>query len=69
MHNCRDFKWPKTNKKFWREKIEGNAIRDMRNYNQLTKINWQYIVIWGCEIRASELDNVLTNILEFLEGS
>lgn len=69
MHDCPKFKWPKTNKRFWKEKLEGNTIRDSRNYMHLTEIKWQYMVIWECEIKSSELDNIFHKIQFFLDVS
>ena len=68
-HDCHKFKWPKTNKRFWKEKIERNALRDEHNYIHLTKNNWQYMVIWECEIKSSEMDKLINKIQIFLDKS
>jgi len=55
MHRCRYGRViPKTNKKFWKIKREGNAARDKRNLRQLRKAGWKVLVIWECQIRNSE---------------
>ena len=42
---------PKTNYDFWKEKLEGNAERDKRNYKKLEALGINVVVVWGCEIK------------------
>lgn len=45
MHEgCKYFVWPKSNAEFWRDKIQGNSIRDQENYRQLSEMGWKIIV-------------------------
>ena len=39
-HNCKYFKWPKSNTEFWRQKIEGNIRRDADNCAALIAAGW-----------------------------
>ncbi|MBC2697474.1 MAG: DNA mismatch endonuclease Vsr [ANME-2 cluster archaeon] len=55
-HNCKYFKWPKSNTEFWRQKIEGNVRRDADNFVALTAVGWGYMVIWECEIKEKNLE-------------
>jgi DNA mismatch endonuclease (patch repair protein) len=50
-YNCSRASLPKTNRKFWKEKIHGNKLRDQRVKSELTKLGWKYIVIWQCQLR------------------
>ena len=50
-HNCRLFKWPKSNPKFWREKIGGNQQRDRRNESELKSLGWHVLNVWECAIK------------------
>ena len=50
-HDCRLFKWPKSNVDFWKEKFEGNRRRDEKNVAQLQGDGWHVIIIWECAIR------------------
>ncbi|MFT6909878.1 MAG: DNA mismatch endonuclease (patch repair protein) [Oleiphilaceae bacterium] len=34
-HNCKLFKWPKTNKKLWKDKINENRLKDKDNTDKL----------------------------------
>ncbi len=62
MHRCRYGRVvPKTNKKFWKLKREGNVDRDKRNLRKLRREGWKVLVIWECQIRNSK---ILINKLE-----
>ena len=51
-HGCpKCKKIPATHKKFWREKISKNVLRDKRNSRNLKKIGWRVIRFWEHEIK------------------
>lgn len=52
-HDCPAFKWPQSNRMFWRSKIEANRARDLRVKEVLAEHGWQVIVIWECDIRLA----------------
>jgi len=52
--NCKYSYNPKSRKKFWREKFEGNVERDKRNCKKLSSIGWETAVIWECQTNHSE---------------
>lgn len=54
FHNCRYFKWPKTNALFWKQKILTNVDRDISNVIKLQKINWRVCLWWECTIKNSQ---------------
>jgi len=66
-HNCKFFKWPATNTDFWKQKIGANVKRDKENYTRLQEINWRYMIVWECELREKEQNNILSRIQEFLK--
>lgn len=49
-HKCRNFKWPKTRKAFWKAKIEGNVARDRKAIGELRRSGWNVKVIWECRV-------------------
>jgi DNA mismatch endonuclease (patch repair protein) len=51
-HKCSLFRLPKTNRKFWREKIGGNQKRDILNFNELKKQKWRVLTVWECALRG-----------------
>jgi len=66
-HNiCSRSKLPTTNKKFWKEKIEGNKRKDKSVHIKLKKAGWNYLVIWQCEIKKSNLEKIQNKISKFL---
>ena len=44
---------PKSRKKFWREKFEGNVERDKRNRKELSSLDWRSVVVWECQTNHS----------------
>ncbi len=62
-HNCKYFKWPKTNVDFWVEKIEKNVERDERNYGLLKEMGWNTIVVWECELKRVDSREVFLSLL------
>ena len=50
--DCKYFRLPKSNVKFWKEKIERNIERDARNEADLKALGWRVIRVWECEIKT-----------------
>jgi len=70
-HNCSLFKWPKTNRQFWREKLEGNRLRDQRKMEALIESGWRVLVIWECAIKGVNrlsIDDVLGRTTAFIQS-
>lgn len=66
-HNCRYFKWPKTNEDFWRTKIERNTERDARNIASLISMGWRVCVIWECSTKAaSNFNSISQNVYAWI---
>lgn len=64
---CRHFRLPKTRTAWWREKIEKNRQRDLRNRSELEKQGWRVVVLWTCQFdtraKKSALPDLLTSLL------
>lgn len=67
-HNCKYFKWPRTNSDFWKEKIGKNVIRDKRNLKEIKTLGWKYLIIWECELKKGISKSVLKRIIKFLNN-
>jgi DNA mismatch endonuclease (patch repair protein) len=52
--NCAIFKYPKSNRVFWRKKIETNRKRDSRVTRALRKLGWKTYVVWECRIKSGK---------------
>jgi G:T-mismatch repair DNA endonuclease (very short patch repair protein) len=53
---------------FWQQKILTNIERDKYNYSMCINNGWEYLVIWGCEIKLSNLDALKAKLSNFLTG-
>jgi len=65
-NNCKRSKLPKTNLKFWNDKILNNIIRDNNNIKNLYFLGWQTLVIWQCEITKKNIVKLENKIINFL---
>ena len=48
---CKYAYTPKTNTKFWADKINSNRERDKINTQKLIALGWNVLTVWECEIR------------------
>ena len=51
-HNCHLFKWPSSRPEFWKDKIEGNRERDIRNQEALLNLGWRIFTLWECALKG-----------------
>ncbi|MDR1903937.1 MAG: very short patch repair endonuclease [Treponema sp.] len=65
-HDCKRGHLPSTNTSFWAAKIAKNQGRDSKNYENLREAGWDYLIIWGCEIKKKNSDNLKAKILDFI---
>ena len=54
-HNCKLARRPKTNRKFWEQKVVDNRKRDRRKERLLRKQGWHVMTVWQCKLRNIEL--------------
>lgn len=52
-------------KKYWRNKITSNMLRDRKNYRKLKKSGWRIMKIWSHEL-AKNPEKALSKISSFL---
>ena len=52
-HDCPLFRWPKTRESFWRDKIEGNQIRDSSAEAGLRASGWRVLKVWECALKGT----------------
>jgi len=64
-HGCsRGGRIPKTNTKYWIDKISKNVERDQKNKVALKSLGWEILIIWECDLKDPE--KVMLNIDEYL---
>ncbi len=56
---------PRSRKKFWTAKLEGNRERDARTRRKLRWLGWHSLVIWACQL--GDIDRVAWRLIAFLE--
>lgn len=64
--NCKYFVLPKTRTKWWKEKIESNKERDLKNSSILKAGGWNVFSIFECELKKDKLDRTLNKFLNRL---
>lgn len=58
---------PKSNTKYWSEKIKCNIERDKMVHQKISDMGWNIIIIWECELKKeSTLKYLYYNILRNL---
>ena len=64
---CRFAYTPKSNTRFWLDKLEGNARRDALVLTALDALGWEVLIVWECEV--SDLPTLTRKVSLFLETS
>lgn len=70
-HDCYLFKWPKSRCVFWKQKIEGNAKKDLEHFQSLEQLGWRIMIIWECSIKGKKLlqqDNIIEMTVKWLKS-
>jgi DNA mismatch endonuclease, patch repair protein len=64
--DCPEGKIPKSNSKFWIDKLNRNIIRDKTYIAEIEKAGWKTFVIWECDIE-NRLEVVLNRLNKHLK--
>jgi DNA mismatch endonuclease, patch repair protein len=60
-HGCpRCYRRPKSNQRYWNQKVARNRVRDRRANLELRRKGWSVLRVWGCEL--SELNAVASRL-------
>lgn len=62
-HNCKRFVWPSSNQEYWYSKINGNVLRDEKNYALLEADGWNVVVVWECELKKQAFNDTMTKLV------
>lgn len=63
FENSECCKIPHTNREFWLTKILRNRERDERDRKELTRLGWNVIRIWECELKPCRREATLQSLL------
>ena len=50
--HCPAFRIPKSRRAWWKQKIDGNRARDLRNETRLRELGWHVVTVWECALRT-----------------
>lgn len=70
-HECSLFKWPKSNRRFWRNKILGNKRNDTVVVNNLFSGGWRVLIVWECALKGKcrkDLPMIISTIITWLKS-
>ena len=71
QHNCHLFKWPDTRADFWKNKIQGNVLRDTKRQNDYHELGWRVLTIWECALKGKtrlSFDKLIDLIADWLKN-
>jgi DNA mismatch endonuclease (patch repair protein) len=69
-HNCKYFKWPKSNQEFWINKINGNIQNDIIVREKLKIMGYRFCVFWECVTRDEKLfHKSMPRLIKWLYGN
>lgn len=64
--DCRLARMPKSRVDFWPEKLEANKRRDEENVSRLNELGWRVLVVWECQMKEKDLNEVSNVVRRFL---
>lgn len=66
-HKCARGATPRTNVKYWRDKVNSNRKRDRRVTRKLRDQGWSVLTVWSCELRSKRRsERTLKRLLHLL---
>lgn len=63
---CQNFRVPKSNTGFWKEKLARNIERDARQIKELEDAGWRVLVVWECATRNLSTKKLVETIAAWL---
>ena len=67
-NNCRYFVIPKTNTKWWINKINTNKLKDKESLSQLKREKWKCISLFECELKTNKREKTLVKLIAKLSN-
>lgn len=64
QHKCAMGRVPKSRLDFWLPKLHANKVRDQKCRRQLTRMGWQTLTVWECQLK--DLSEVGKELIKFL---
>ena len=54
--SCKLARMPKSKLDFWRPKLEGNRLRDVKVRQELEALGWSVVEVWECQTGIQDLE-------------
>jgi DNA mismatch endonuclease (patch repair protein) len=67
-HDCQRYSKPKSNKKFWIDKVFRNQRRDKKTIKALLKDGWRVSVVWECALKPKNLESVFRKLDSWIQS-
>lgn len=64
--DCKDGSIPKTRVAYWKKKFSRNKKRDKEQMEELVKLGWNVLVVWGCELKR-DINGVIRSLNHILK--
>ena len=61
---CHKSRRPSSNSEYWGPKLDENMRRDKDKIIKIRLQGWKVLVIWECQTRSNEIDNILQKELQ-----
>jgi len=65
-HGCKNSIMPKTNRGFWKNKLESNVRRDKKVEKILKKQGWGIYKLWECELEQKK-EKILKSLINYIK--
>lgn len=65
---CPEFRPPKSNEEFWKEKVRRNKERDAAEIGTLEALGWNVIIVWECELKKARFEASMERLVENLKA-
>ena len=70
MHKeCKFSLIPSSNKNYWQQKLLRNVEKDEKAIQQLKGLKWQTFVLWECQLKNSQVETTLFNLIKQIKRS
>lgn len=67
QHRCKYSILPKSNIKFWNNKINRNKSRDKNVWKTLRSAGWKVFVLWECKLKEKSLNPLFKNLSKIIK--
>lgn len=63
---CKNATMPSTRPDFWKNKLQGNVVRDRERIEELKNLGWRVLVVWECQLSGNQFAYTVENCRDWL---